>query len=216
MDGYINYLTQQFLQYAKDHNIIICPLPTHTSHVLQPLDVGIFQPLKHWHREAIFNAIDSGESRFNKVDFLYAFQAFYNRAFTLKNIKRAWLQSGHIPYNPQLIYDKLGIRPLTPEWTHPDTDLINLIDRELRRTPLLAPYSSPVERTPVNPKELEKVYRRTLNIADIEAIRLDTARMKKASEMTFYYVNAIEQRLSVADLARKAREERSTEKNYIA
>ncbi len=28
-------------------------LPSHTTHLLQPLDVCVFQPLKHWHSKAV-------------------------------------------------------------------------------------------------------------------------------------------------------------------
>jgi hypothetical protein len=34
-----------FLNYATSYKIIILVLPLHSTHRLQPLDVGIFQPL---------------------------------------------------------------------------------------------------------------------------------------------------------------------------
>ena len=66
MDGCINYFTYEFLTYVEEYKIVICPLPTHTSHILQFLDVVIFQPLKHWHAEAIFEAAFIRDDFFNK------------------------------------------------------------------------------------------------------------------------------------------------------
>ncbi|KAF8811876.1 hypothetical protein BYT27DRAFT_7088493, partial [Phlegmacium glaucopus] len=34
-----------FCKFAKEHNIVIICLPSHTTHVLQPCDIGVFGPL---------------------------------------------------------------------------------------------------------------------------------------------------------------------------
>ncbi len=47
MDGYGSHHTREFLSYCEDHKIIPFGLPSHTTHLLQPLDVCVFQPLKH-------------------------------------------------------------------------------------------------------------------------------------------------------------------------
>jgi hypothetical protein len=46
LDGYGSHLTVRFIAFCLDKNIdLVCLLP-HTSHLLQPLDIGVFSPLK--------------------------------------------------------------------------------------------------------------------------------------------------------------------------
>ncbi|KAG8177459.1 hypothetical protein JTE90_008643 [Oedothorax gibbosus] len=59
-DGHGSHLTYCSVKRAMDNNIIILCLPPNTSHALQPLDVGVFAPLKKswknvlktWYRES--------------------------------------------------------------------------------------------------------------------------------------------------------------------
>lgn len=44
-DGHGSHLTEEIHQLALSHNIHLFCLPAHTTHKLQPLDVGIFGPL---------------------------------------------------------------------------------------------------------------------------------------------------------------------------
>ena len=46
LDGYGSHLTPRFDQYCQDHKIIPLCMPPHSSHILQPLDVGCFSVLK--------------------------------------------------------------------------------------------------------------------------------------------------------------------------
>ncbi|KAH0845458.1 hypothetical protein FOPE_12203 [Fonsecaea pedrosoi] len=50
-DGFATHESAELLEFCFHHNIILCRLPSHTSRKLQPLDVGIFGPLKTAYRE---------------------------------------------------------------------------------------------------------------------------------------------------------------------
>ena len=45
-DGFGTYETLEILEFCIANNIILCRLPSHTSHKLQPCDVAVFAPLK--------------------------------------------------------------------------------------------------------------------------------------------------------------------------
>jgi hypothetical protein len=47
IDGHDSHISVEFVSYCYGHNIWPLCLPPHATHVLQPLDVGFFQPLKH-------------------------------------------------------------------------------------------------------------------------------------------------------------------------
>jgi DDE superfamily endonuclease len=45
LDGHNSHCTYPFIKFAAAHRIIIICLPSHTTHALQPCDVGVFGPL---------------------------------------------------------------------------------------------------------------------------------------------------------------------------
>lgn len=47
LDNHGSHATKEFLGYGDDHRILLYFLPPHATHVLQPLDVVVFQPYKH-------------------------------------------------------------------------------------------------------------------------------------------------------------------------
>ena len=47
MDDHGLHHTHGFLQYCEEHKIKVLGMPPHTTHLLQSLDVEVFQPLKH-------------------------------------------------------------------------------------------------------------------------------------------------------------------------
>jgi hypothetical protein len=46
LDGHSSHLTAGFDAFCKENGIICLCMPPHSSHLLQPLDVGVFGPLK--------------------------------------------------------------------------------------------------------------------------------------------------------------------------
>lgn len=45
-DGHRSHVSVDLIEWARDHNIVLFVLPPHTSHILQPMDVGCFGPLQ--------------------------------------------------------------------------------------------------------------------------------------------------------------------------
>lgn len=107
LDGYGSHHIYEVVKFCEDHKIIPFGMPSHTTHLLQPLDVGVFQPLKHWHSEAVNDAVQNGDETFSKVEFLNALNTFRRKAFKPTTIRSAWKKIGLIPYNPDLVVDKI-------------------------------------------------------------------------------------------------------------
>jgi hypothetical protein len=63
-DGYGSHITFEFTNFCEKHGIILFILPPHTSHFLQPLDVGVFHAYKHWHSRTVAEATYSGCSSY--------------------------------------------------------------------------------------------------------------------------------------------------------
>ena len=69
-DSYSSYCTREFIEYCNNAKIITFCLPSYTSYLLQPLDVIVFQPYKHFHSEAIEAATRTECTDFDQVEFL--------------------------------------------------------------------------------------------------------------------------------------------------
>lgn len=54
-DGYSSHVNPLFLDYCVENKIIPYCLPPHTTHRLQPLDVSIFGPYKHYYQKQLTN-----------------------------------------------------------------------------------------------------------------------------------------------------------------
>jgi hypothetical protein len=59
MDRHGSYMDDAFILKATEYNIRPFPFPGHLTHILQPLDVSVFQLYKHWHRKAVQHATQS-------------------------------------------------------------------------------------------------------------------------------------------------------------
>ena len=141
MNNYGFHLTYEFLQYAEFHNIVIFTLLSHFTHVTQSLNVGIFQLMKHYHSKMIDETIRLGSASFNKQDFLASFTSLRAKAFTESNIRSAFKHTGLVPYSPKVVLEK--VRAWQPPESTPPRD------------PFLS--SSPIQATPHEPKEIQKL-----------------------------------------------------------
>ena len=52
-DGFGTDKSLEVLMFCYENNIILCRLPSHTSHKLQPCDVAVFGPLKNVYRRHV-------------------------------------------------------------------------------------------------------------------------------------------------------------------
>jgi hypothetical protein len=107
LDGFGSHCTKEFLDFCDVHRIVVFCLPPHTSHLLQPLDVVVFQPYKHYHAEAVETATRSGCSEFDKVEFLDKIDSIRQQTFKKSTIISSFRATGLIPYNPEIVISKL-------------------------------------------------------------------------------------------------------------
>jgi hypothetical protein len=114
MDGHDSHNTTEFLDFCRDHKIITLCMPSHSSHLLQPLDVGCFASLKQAYSREIEEFVRCRINHITKEDFLPAFKAAFDKVITIQNIQGAFRGAGFVPFNPDIIVSKLDIRLRTP------------------------------------------------------------------------------------------------------
>ncbi len=117
MDGYGSHCTVDFIDYCEKNKIIRFCLPSHTTLLLQPLDVLLFRSYKKAHRDVLHTAMQSCCANFNKIEFLHALQKMRAITFTEKNIASGFRKTGILPFDPSIVLNQLpGERPTTPEY----------------------------------------------------------------------------------------------------
>ena len=60
VDGHSSHVNMKFIDWADRHRIIIMILPPHSTHWLQPLDVGLFSPLATTYSNEITKLMNDG------------------------------------------------------------------------------------------------------------------------------------------------------------
>ena len=119
LDGHKSHVGYQIRKVAQENNIHILKLPAHTTHLLQPLDVGVFNHLKRvW--QATLGTFTRQEKRIvKKVDFPKLLAEVW------QNNKPEWAvggfqKAGVVPYNPEAV----------PEYAMRPSELLPALDPE--------------------------------------------------------------------------------------
>ena len=69
-DGHHSHISLELIELARENNIHLLCLPPHTTHLLQPLDVGVFGPLKQaWKKILKEHQIETCACTVTKEDF---------------------------------------------------------------------------------------------------------------------------------------------------
>jgi hypothetical protein len=89
-------------------------MPPHSSHLLQPLDVGCFGPLKKAYGDQIQQLMKCFVHHITKLEFLLAFKAAFLQALRAENIQGGFQGSSLVPFNPEAVLLKLNIRLKIP------------------------------------------------------------------------------------------------------
>ncbi|CAI6101447.1 unnamed protein product [Clonostachys chloroleuca] len=100
VDGHGSHATPEFMWECFQNNIFLLFLPAHTSHVLQPLDLGVFSALKaayRRHLERLDEMLDL--TTIGKANFLECYAKARKEALTAKNIKSGFRATGIYPLN---------------------------------------------------------------------------------------------------------------------
>jgi hypothetical protein len=87
LDGHESYHSEGFEHYCIENNIVTLCMPAHSSHLLQPLDVGCFSPLKKAYGQQIEDLVRDHVAHITKDDLFPAFHTAYTIAMTESNIQ---------------------------------------------------------------------------------------------------------------------------------
>jgi len=121
LDGHGSHITVDFLYTCKVNNVHLVFLPAHSSHVLQPLDLSCFSPIKLRYRQQIASLASLDDSvKIKKHRFIEYYHCAREESLTERVIRAGWKASGISPWNPEKAYASSQVKgkpkdkPTTP------------------------------------------------------------------------------------------------------
>ena len=117
LDSHSSHATASFDHFCMERRIIPLYMPPHLSHLLQPLNISCFAPLKYYYGQKIQEMVQNGIHTIDKIDFLSIYAKIHHCAFSKANILSGFGAAGLVPFNPERMLAKLNIKKfktLTP------------------------------------------------------------------------------------------------------
>ena len=122
-DGHSSHVTIELIELARANDIHLLCLPAHTTHILQPLDVGVFKSFKSHFSKACHRYMMKFPGRVVTSDSISSLVGeAWPHAFTPLNVLGGFKKCGIYPFNPGQISDRQtapskGVTPVIPELT---------------------------------------------------------------------------------------------------
>jgi len=118
LDGHGSHMNAEFDQFCRNHNIVIICMPAHSSHLLQPLDVGCFSALKQAYGRSVEQMMAYGVNHIDKHEFLPLYKQARQLALSQNNIRAGFAATGLVPYSPDRVLSQLHAEYHTPPPPH--------------------------------------------------------------------------------------------------
>ena len=104
MDGHSSHYQPELVRYAKENDVVLLCLPPHTTADSQPLDVGVFGPLKTRWSQVCHQWMDEHPGRIiTKFQFSELLNEAWVQAMTPKNAIAGFKKAGICPFNQSAI-----------------------------------------------------------------------------------------------------------------
>ena len=146
---------------CRQNNVHLVYLLPHSSHVLQPLDLACFGPLKSRYRAQIANlARYEDTAPIKKVRFIEYYRSARDEGLTRHNILSGWKASGISPWNPRKVIRSSQVlesertshqpAPNTPPRPNKDQDLGRVLVTPRNRQQLQSAIQSISSKEPLS------------------------------------------------------------------
>ena len=98
MDGHPSHFSPVFVNKAAEEQVIVFCLPPHSTHKTQPLDKGVFGPLKKaWRDECHSYMVNNPGKIVTRYQFSLLFNCAWMKAMTPHNIISGFRVTGIYP-----------------------------------------------------------------------------------------------------------------------
>ena len=121
-DGHYSHKSVELVELARANNIHLMLLPSNTTHVLQPLDVGVYSPVKQaWKRILNTYKLKTRAANIGKEDFPGLLKQLWDSSFKESHLIGGFRETGLYPFNQSAI-PSWKIAPALPIQARSSTD----------------------------------------------------------------------------------------------
>ena len=107
-DGHGSHITLDVIEMARKNDIHLLCLPAHTSHILQPLDIGVFKSFKTHYSKACRKYLADHPGRVITSEAIASLVGdAWAHSITPVNILSGFKKSGISPLNPSEVSDRM-------------------------------------------------------------------------------------------------------------
>ncbi|KAJ8340702.1 hypothetical protein SKAU_G00353350 [Synaphobranchus kaupii] len=143
MDQHETHVLKEVIVLCRDNKIEILCLPAHTTHVLQPLDIAVFNPLKTaFSKMASRMGLVRGDLVVGKKQFSPLLKHVYPTAVTAENVKAGFRKAGIFPLSREAVDTAQVVRIL------PSAEGTDATPATSSPTPSSTPTTPPAIATP--------------------------------------------------------------------
>ncbi|XP_052097897.1 uncharacterized protein LOC127732747 [Mytilus californianus] len=103
LDGHKSHVAVDILEWEQQHHIIIHVLPAHTSHILQPLDVGCYGPLQRTYDNECHKTMRQNSAVITRYNICELACKAYQNALSPENLQSAFGKTGIYPLDKSVI-----------------------------------------------------------------------------------------------------------------
>jgi len=104
IDGHGSHISSEFMWKCYENDVLLIYLIPHSSHVLQPLDLSCFSPLKSRYRKELMDVAKFDDSApIKKIRFLEYYNKARDESLNSTNIKSGWRAAGLVPFDSRKV-----------------------------------------------------------------------------------------------------------------
>ena len=97
-DGHHSHISVSIVKYCQQYNVHLVLLPSNTTHVLQPLDVGVYGPLKQvWKKILAEYKLETRAGNIGKEEFPQLLHKLWRRSFKPRHMQGGFRETGLFP-----------------------------------------------------------------------------------------------------------------------
>ena len=129
LDGHSSHISIEVIEFARSNDVHMLCIPAHTTHILQPLDVGVFKSFKSYYYKACKKELADHPNRVITTEQIAGLVGrAWPQSLTPVNIMSGFKKCGIYPLNPGEITD----RQLAPSTLFPNKDTLPVADPDVK------------------------------------------------------------------------------------
>jgi len=142
-DGHHSHISLELIRVARENNVKLFCLPPNCTHIVQPLDVGVFGPMKKvWARILKQWKLESRAQNVSKEVFPSLLRQLWDESLKPEHCKSAFRACGIFPLCRRVVLDNLApseafTTATTSSQTAPDHISCDACGHEMRASPFI-------------------------------------------------------------------------------